>query len=363
MRWALLVSLAVHGALVWLLLGGWPPRPAALPDAVEVSLEPEPAAGEPSARAPAAGNARPARTAVTARAPARSDAIARGAATGGDAGEAATPAPNPEGRLVEHPAPGASLAGESDRLSTFRPAHPDLLGGVRSPDGKRRDLLASPLAKGEAGPRELPKVVRGSGGVTARIGDDGSIHFGGPKDIALGDPELAKVGEGAGVGLSGRFDVTDQIMKLAGQDPYASAKRALADETREQRLCMARRFQGERQKQELWNLAGKVRRLAARADLSPADRRALIFDIWDECLEEAEAGPSYGAMARATILSVIREVFPAGTERAYPPAELLALNHRRTSRQRFAPYDPIAAAEARHGRHPDAGPPGECPMP
>jgi len=65
-------------------------------------------------------------------------------------------------------------------------------------------------------------------------------------------------------------------------------------------------------------------------------------------------------MARATILAVVREAFPAGSERAYQPAELLALNQRRSSRQRFAPYEPTSV---KRDRPPDAGEPNGCPMP
>jgi hypothetical protein len=147
-------------------------------------------------------------------------------------------------------------------------------------------------------------------------------------------------------------------MKLAGQDPYASTKRAMANETREQRLCMAKRYQGERQKQELFTLSTKIRHLAARTDLSAAKRRELVFAIWDECSEESDATTDYGAMARATILAIVREAFPAGSDRAYQPSELLALNERRSSRQRFAPYDPSPLPRA---RHPDGGAPTECP--
>src|ERR1039457_3884591 len=132
----------------------------------------------------------------------------------------------------------------------------------------------------------------------------------------------------------------------------------MANETREQRLCMAKRYQGERQKQELFALSTKVRRLAARADLSAARRRELVFAIGDECSEESDSPTDYGAMARATILSIVREAFPAGSDRAYQPTELLALNERRSSRERFAPYD---ASPMTRARHPDAGAPTECP--
>jgi hypothetical protein len=357
---------AVHAALGWLLWGRLAPRTTApreaRSDVVEVSFEVEEVGGSPAAPA-AIREALPVRTAEPVGDSSRTTGGAHVAATGPRPGEGATSAPDDEGQLAGLPARSGLAGTGGDRLSTFRPAHPDLLGPIKlSPESEKpRDLLASPLAKAAAGPRELPRVLRGPGGVTAKVGEDGSIHFAGPKDVALDAPGFAKVGEGVGAGLAGHFDVTDQIMKLAGQDPYASAKRALADETREARVCMARRFQGERQRQELGILAGKIRRLAARPDLSAAARRALIFDIWDECLEEAESGPDYGAMARATILAVVREVFPAGTDRGYEPAELLALNRRRTSRHHFAPYDPIAA-QVRRGRHPDAGPPGECPV-
>jgi hypothetical protein len=44
-------------------------------------------------------------------------------------------------------------------------------------------------------------------------------------------------------------------------------------------------------------------------------------------------------MARAIILAAIREAFPAGSELAYQPAELVALNRRRSSHEKFAPYE------------------------
>ena len=227
-----------------------------------------------------------------------------------------------------------------------------------APGEKPRDLLAPPVAKNGAAPRELPKVVQGGAGVTASVAEDGRIQFHDPKGIALDNSPFQAVGSGVGVGVSGHFDTTDQVMKHAGQDPYASVKRKMADETREQRLCMARRYQGERQKQELFTLSTKVRRIAARTDLPAPQRRELVFAIWDECTEESDSATDYGAMARATILSIAREAFPEGSDVAYRPAELLALNGRRSSRQPFAPYD---LSPTKRSRHPDAGAPTECP--
>jgi len=227
-----------------------------------------------------------------------------------------------------------------------------------APSEKPRDLLAPPVAKNGTAPSELPKLIEGGAGVTASVAEDGRIQFHEPQGVALDHSPIQTVGSGVGVGLSGHFDGTDQVMKLAGQDPYASVKRTMADETREQRLCMARRYQGERQKQELFSLSTKVRHIAVRTDLSAAERRELVFAIWDECTEDSDLATDYGAMARATILSIVREAFPEGSAVAYQPAELLALNERRSSRQPFAPYDP---SRMQRTRHPDAGAPTECP--
>jgi hypothetical protein len=108
----------------------------------------------------------------------------------------------------------------------------------------------------------------------------------------------------------------------------------------------------------VFTLSTKIRHLVARADLSAAQRRELVFAIWDECAEESDATTDYGAMARATVLTIVREAFPVGSDRAYQPTELLALNERRSSRQRFVPYDPSPLTGV---RHPDGGASTECP--
>jgi hypothetical protein len=371
-RWAVLASLAVHGALGWFLVSRPASRPVvvvreARPDVVEVSLDlGEVGAGPAIPRPASPGGAARADLSPTTRESARP-----GGASRGEPGESRRPAaPELPAQLPSVAAlpTGAAAPAEPDRLATFRPAHPNLRepGNPPAPEERSRQLLAAPQIKDRPSPVDLPRVLRGPGGVNAKVEPDGRIHLAGPPDVVKNDSPYMVVGEGVGVGISGHLDLTDQVMKLAKQDAYAAAKQELADQTREARLCMARRYQGEQRKQELFTLATKVRRLAARSALSATERRALIFDIWDECSEEGGGGQDYGAMARATILAVVREVFPAGTDRAYQPAELLALNQRRSSRQEFAPYNslipPLVPPEQRRGRHPDAGAPGECPI-
>jgi len=127
-------------------------------------------------------------------------------------------------------------------------------------------------------------------------------------------------------------------MRKAGQDPYTAVKRKMADETREQRVCLAKQAHDKWQREALRGLPTKVKQIAGRFDLSPIERRRLVFEIWDECSEGPGDSPAdYGSEARALILSAIREAFPEGGSFAYQPGELLALNQRRSSSATFAP--------------------------
>jgi hypothetical protein len=349
-RWALAGSLLVHGALAWMFFSKEAPTPTPVSESVEIAFEVAPAAA-PAPDSPAASTAAPSPArgpSLASRSRAKA-AVAHGHPAKAEAEAAEGLAPKNEGSV---PATGAASPGLVNPLATFQPAHPNLTGSMRFPlpGEKARDVLAAPMAKGPTGVREPPKGIKGGAGVTAAVAEDGSIRFQDPKDIS--NVHIA------GLGLGGDFDLNDQIMKRAGQDPYAAVKRDMAENTREQRLCMARRYQGERQKQELFALSTKVRHIAARTDMSAAQRRGLLFAIWDECSEESDSTTDYGAMARATILSIVREAFPAGSDVAYSPAELLALNERRSSRQPFAPYDP---RPMKRTGHPDAAAPMECP--
>jgi hypothetical protein len=221
-------------------------------------------------------------------------------------------------------------SGNVERLWTLRPLHPDLSRAGRFLAPETRDLLAAPAMKPkQAAPSELPETLEGGAGVTARVADDGAIHFADANNLGF---DVSK--------LSGRFDLTDMVMRHIGQDPYAAIKRNMADETREQRICMARQAQARRLVEALAQIGAKVRGIARRSDLSPLERRRAVFEIWDECAEgSTDLTADYGEKARSIIQSAIRELFPAGTDLGYSPAELLVLNERRTSRRRFAPYE------------------------
>jgi hypothetical protein len=321
------VSIAVHALLALVLLKVEKATPPPRPETIEVTVTTQsPSSPVRLARPPApTGVDQAGRSAPMLIASKRSQPTARGEDRPAEMGEPTVPEPAPP---AERP---TGEPGEGNRLGTLLPAHPDLSAAGHLADlvGQRRDPLAPPGSGTKlAPPRELPKVLHGGAGVTADVAEDGTIRFRDAKN--LGYDARA---------WNGRFDITDAVMRGAGQDPYAPIKQQLADETREQRICMAKAAQNRRQSAALLELSARVKAIAARADLAPRERRQVIFEIWDECTEgPGDSSVDYGGMARAIILSTIREVFPAGGELAYQPAELVAMNRRRTSRERFAPY-------------------------
>jgi hypothetical protein len=92
-------------------------------------------------------------------------------------------------------------------------------------------------------------------------------------------------------------------------------------------------------------LAALPRYLSAILDdarFSMAERRRLLFLLWDEMAERDDRERGWaGARARALIDLFIQRRLPAGAPGAYSDAELAALNRTRPGAARFEPYAPI----------------------
>jgi hypothetical protein len=238
-------------------------------------------------------------------------------------------------------------------------SRPDLgrAGKTSLPIEKTRNPLELPSRALPLKPMEIPKTLHGGAGVTANVAEDGSIRFTSPKDIQMKHKGIIAIKDlpkqdlpeaipnaSARLGAEWSYDLTDILMHAKGKDPYSAIKRKLADETRDARLCMAQKAREKRHQEALYELATKVRAIINHKDLPLAAQRQLVFELWDECNDAPdESMANYVAMARATIFGIIQKSFPAGSERAYPPAELAELNKRRTSQQMFAPYENAAA--------------------
>jgi len=140
--------------------------------------------------------------------------------------------------------------------------------------------------------------------------------------------------------IEGRFELTDLAMRMAGEDPYSARKLDLLDRTRPERMRLAAAETSS-------NLKDAVARTPATLEAiwrGPGDlagKRRLLFTLWDECAETGSAEVLASARAvRASIVAFIRRRLPRGSRAGYSDRELDALNARRTSRERFAPYRP-----------------------
>jgi hypothetical protein len=194
----------------------------------------------------------------------------------------------------------------------------------------------SPLAPPRSGktPRARSEIVPDGKGAyraedltfSAKIDRDGRVHIEDGANLQGGP-------------TSGTFDIGDAIMRSAGQDPYYHRKALFLERTREQRAAMSVDERQVTLRDSLAKLPDHLAEIWAHSAWPAAQRRRVIFELWDEC---AEQGPddivSAGAAARITIVAFIRKHLPEDSAHAYPEAEIRALNKARGSRQRFAPY-------------------------
>jgi hypothetical protein len=320
--WPLWVSLAVHGLVALLLLRGTPHLDRARgPQTVELEVTTSPPAEAPRPEVPEArekdGTRRerkPPRPRVVLAPPAPSG----GDRGGGDAAPPSVSWLSMRGRgTVDLNAPGEGA------------------GPARDPLGLPYNPLPEVVHR-PASPRAQPGVHTTASGLEVRIEPDGTLMFRDPGAVRNVRPTVFPSGL---VGVSGTFDINDALERAAGNDPYAAEKRKIAEETFEDRLCLAQAAARQRKQEGLFRLSQQLQRLTSTPGLSDARRRELVFDLWDDCVEEtADGEPDLGAAARATIIAFIRRTFPPESPRAYTAGELASLNARRSSRRAFAPY-------------------------
>jgi len=194
---------------------------------------------------------------------------------------------------------------------------------------------------------------------SAEFSRDGTVQFadrwrrpdrGKSQRGALGGPPRGLFGP-MGMSVTGP---AEWVMAMQGIDPNARAKAELLAQTLEIRIGLAISFTKELLAIRLSELRGALEGIASLSNLSPPQRRALLFQRWDECDESfsVEAGDvpeealseidrtriDTADKARRQIEAFIRETLPKGKAGAYTAAELRALNRRRQSQQAFAPY-------------------------
>jgi hypothetical protein len=137
-----------------------------------------------------------------------------------------------------------------------------------------------------------------------------------------------------GVGISGKLDITAYLHRKLVGDPYAARKLKLLDDTRDERVAMGERHAAQQAVRSAELMTRNLEALWQRVP-EPIARRAALFELWDECGEDAA-----GTRTRAVVIDWIRARLPSDSADAYTTEELTVLDARRTSATPFAPYTP-----------------------
>jgi hypothetical protein len=133
--------------------------------------------------------------------------------------------------------------------------------------------------------------------------------------------------------LGATFDISDEISRLAGDDPYRAQKASFLRATADWRLGLTR---AQRDRQARTALANQERQLQAvwsNRRYTPAERRRLLFNLWLEMDRDSPAGRQ-GADG---VIAFIRRRLPAGSQAAFTAEELRVMNEA-AAPLRFAPY-------------------------
>ena len=175
-------------------------------------------------------------------------------------------------------------------------------------------------------PKSEGRYQRKRGGFDAKIARDGTITF--EDKTVKGNPFSAM-----------KFDLTDMAMRAAGIDPYLKEKLDMLDESRDRRATMAANVLRERLDEAVTATPQRLRSLWGRQDLTLADKKRLLFELWDECAEKGARPVVVAAVrVRRRIEAFVRKELPQGTVGGYSDHELQRLNRSRRSKALFAPY-------------------------
>jgi hypothetical protein len=137
--------------------------------------------------------------------------------------------------------------------------------------------------------------------------------------------------------VGGSADLTAYLHRKFIGDPYASRKLKLLDTTREARAEIGSVHRAE-QRDRASEFAQRNLDVLWKATTDLAERKAALFEMWDECSEDESKDGEAGERARAIVLGWIRAKLPQGSPGAFTVEEIAKLDANRTSRQHFVPY-------------------------
>jgi hypothetical protein len=134
------------------------------------------------------------------------------------------------------------------------------------------------------------------------------------------------------VGVNGTMDLTDEIMRALGQDPYRTEKAHFLAATFEIRMKLAVAAHREDMRKSLDRLPDALADLWGDYRYLARERRRVLFELWRET-----DGTPEGRRAANAIERFIQRQLPSGSPDAYTAAELKAYRESAPDRK-FAPY-------------------------
>jgi hypothetical protein len=215
-----------------------------------------------------------------------------------------------------------------DGVATFRNKHTsplDLLlplGKVPKPKGPTLESTARDHFNGRPrAPRPVPETSPPPPGIDWQAAC--------PPNVPCQPPPSATL-----LSVHGNFDLTDEIMRALGQDPYAREKARFLSSTFEFRMRLAVEARKQDVLSGLDRLPDRLDQLWADERYSARERRRLLYELWSEMDESP-----HGQRGAAAIVGFIRRRLPCGSASAYSSEELAAFQRLHPERTFLLPGD------------------------
>lgn len=119
------------------------------------------------------------------------------------------------------------------------------------------------------------------------------------------------------VGVRGSFDLTDEILRALGHDPYSLEKARFLSATFEFRIQMAIEARKADLKQAIEHLPARINDLWGDERYSARERRRILYELW----YETDQSPD-GARAATIIRDFVYRKLPCGTADSYTRGEV-----------------------------------------
>jgi hypothetical protein len=154
-----------------------------------------------------------------------------------------------------------------------------------------------------------------------------------PSEVCPVNSSCYALPDGLVVGSAGvTMDLTDEIMRALGQDPYRAEKARFLAATFEVRIKLAVAARWEAIRKSLVQLPDALADLWGDTRYSARERRRVLFELW--C--ETDSTPE-GVRAANAIQTFIQRRLPCGSPDAYTPAKLQSCQGSTPGRL-FSPY-------------------------